>query len=261
MEVDVDVEAPGEVEDAVDLARVPVDIRRSADGIGTFLQRRTRTARSAGIVEQALLREGAQSRRRPPRHSRLQTLSALEAPQAEARVDLDMRADAGRALHERALQRPAARAYTSSAVKSRFAASGAAMASCRPSARRSARAAGTCRDGGASRRSRRRQGVRRRRPRRPRVPSSGCRVAPGRYGRRRCHVGPHHRTAGPEAGVAHDEARARRNVRGWYTRVVSYTYGRVAGAWSEVDAGRRSREGSRPGGRGTRSRRRRRARP
>ena len=111
MEVDVEIEAASDLEDARDLSvRIAVGIGAAADQVGAGLAGRDQQLLGAGIVEQALLRKHADLQVDRPGVVPLQALNGCEAFQSDARIDLDMRAHARGALHDRLLQRaPAAR--------------------------------------------------------------------------------------------------------------------------------------------------------
>ena len=106
MQVDVDVEFARDFEDAVDLAgRIAVDIGRTADGAAAAIERFHHQLIGAGIVEQSLLRKHANLQIDRPGIFLDQRQDAFEAAQADARIDLQMRAHMSGALQDRLFQR------------------------------------------------------------------------------------------------------------------------------------------------------------
>ena len=106
MHVDVDVVFARQLEDAVDLARrIGVDIGRAADHAAAAIERFDHQLVGAGIVEQPFLRKDADLKVDRPGIFLDQRQHALEAAQADAGIDFQMRAHMGRALQDRLLQR------------------------------------------------------------------------------------------------------------------------------------------------------------
>ena len=105
MEIDVDPEAPRQLENARDLAmRILVHVGRAADDVGAQFQRLHHHRLAARIVEQPLLREHAQFNPYRPGIGLLQAQQRPHARQPDARIDLDMRAHAHRPLQDCLLQ-------------------------------------------------------------------------------------------------------------------------------------------------------------
>src|ERR1044072_3674574 len=108
MKIDIEIEAARNIEGACDLpVRIAVGIGTAADQVGTGFARRDEQLFGAGIVEQALLREDADLQIDRPRIVALEATDGLETRQPDARVDLDMRAHARRALYDRLFERAA----------------------------------------------------------------------------------------------------------------------------------------------------------
>src|ERR1044072_1535781 len=105
MKIDVQIEAPRDLEKATN---VPVWIRvgvgAAAEQVGALLARRDKKLLRAGIVEQAFLREYTDFEIDGPCVIALEPAHRVEAFQADARIDFDVRAHAHRALHDRFLQ-------------------------------------------------------------------------------------------------------------------------------------------------------------
>ena len=109
MKIDVDVEFPREIENAREMRiRVGVGIGAAADHLAAVAQRLHQQLFAAGIIGQAFLRKDAEREVERPGIVALQRLHGLEAAQADAWIDLDMGAHAGRAVHDRALDHPGA---------------------------------------------------------------------------------------------------------------------------------------------------------
>jgi len=106
MHVDVDVELAPELEDALDLRR-PVGIvaRRAADHLSAALEPLDHQLVGAGIIGQPFLREHADFEVDRPFVFIDQRGYGLEAAHADARVDLDLRAHAGRPVQDAFFQR------------------------------------------------------------------------------------------------------------------------------------------------------------
>ena len=106
MHIDIDVELPRHLEHAADLpGMVGIVIRRRADGLRATLERLDHQLVGAGIVGQPLLRHHAQLDVDRPFVFVDQLLHALEAANADQRVDLHMRPHAGGAVLDAILQR------------------------------------------------------------------------------------------------------------------------------------------------------------
>ena len=94
------------LEHAVDLAvRIAVGIGRGADHRAAALERRDHQLVGAGIVEQALLREDADLDVDRPLVFVDQRQHAFEPAQADAGIDLELRAHVRRAVQDRLLER------------------------------------------------------------------------------------------------------------------------------------------------------------
>src|SRR5262249_13344183 len=108
VEIDVEIEGLGDREDAGDLlVRLGVRIGTSADELGPLLARGDQKLLGARIVDQAFLRKHANLEIDRPRIIALEPRDRVEAAEPDARIDLDMRAHARRALHDRLLERAA----------------------------------------------------------------------------------------------------------------------------------------------------------
>src|SRR5215813_11103596 len=105
VKVNVEVEARGNREDLRDMAvRVGVGIGTAANQIGAVLAGCDQQLFSAGIIDQAFLRKDADLEVDRPGVVLLKTLDGVEARHGNARVDLDMRTHARRALDDRLLE-------------------------------------------------------------------------------------------------------------------------------------------------------------
>ena len=82
-----------------------VDIRRATDGAAAALERLDHQFVGAGIVEQTFLREHADLQVDRPGIFLDQRQHAFEPAQADAGIDLEMRAHMGGALQDRLLKR------------------------------------------------------------------------------------------------------------------------------------------------------------
>ena len=104
--VDVDVELPRHLEDAVDLAvGVAVRIRRRADHRAALSERLDHELVGARVVEQPFLRKDADLDVDGPLVLLDQGQHAFEAPQADDRVDLQLGAHVGGAVQDAFLER------------------------------------------------------------------------------------------------------------------------------------------------------------
>ena len=104
--VDVEVVFARQFKDPVDLARrAAVDVRRAADGVAAAIERLDHKLVGAGIVEQTFLREHADLKVDSPGIFLDERHHAFKAAQADAGIDLDMRAHVGGALEDRFFER------------------------------------------------------------------------------------------------------------------------------------------------------------
>src|SRR5262249_53710856 len=106
MDVDVDVELARQLEDAMDLPGfVAVVARRAADHPGAAFEALDQQLVGAGIADQAFLRKYANFDIDRPIIVGDQRLDAFEAAHADAGIDLDLGAHAGRAMLDAVLER------------------------------------------------------------------------------------------------------------------------------------------------------------
>src|SRR5262245_56608670 len=105
MEIDIKVKAPRNFKNARNVpVRIRVGVGAAADQVGALLARRDQKFLCAGIVEQAFLRDSAYYNVDGPGVVALEPADRIETLQTDARIDLDVRAHAHRALHDRLLQ-------------------------------------------------------------------------------------------------------------------------------------------------------------
>ena len=108
MKVDIAVELPRDREDARDLTvRIAVGIGAAADQICALFARRDQQLLGAGIIEQTFLRKHADFDVDRPGVVAPEPPHGLKSVEADARIDLDMRAHARGALQDRFFQRAA----------------------------------------------------------------------------------------------------------------------------------------------------------
>ena len=107
VEIDIDVEFPRHLEHPFDLApRIAVGVGTPADHMGASLQRLDHQFVGTRIVQQAFLREHANFQIDGPGVFVNQRQHRFDALDADDRVDLEMRSDAGRALQDAFLEGP-----------------------------------------------------------------------------------------------------------------------------------------------------------
>ena len=107
--IDVDVEFARHFENAIDLAvRVGVRIGRCADHLAASFQGRDHQLIGAWVIEQSLLRKDADLHIDRPGILLDQRPHALEPSEADAGIDLELRAHMCRAVEDAALERPLA---------------------------------------------------------------------------------------------------------------------------------------------------------